>query len=244
MSVNIMPAEDYVLYADTKKSLDGLNKRMLFIMVPIVLLLFLFFGAMAHVLHVLTPPSPVLPGQHVPPPRLYPMAALLSWFPWFLSWFPWFLVAECVFLYVIVARSHKKQKKPIVVLSSEGVAVDTTATHIGLIRWDEIEEFRSYNLIYRYVGIVPKNTSALCRRLGARRSWMLQVNAFCIPLYKLLGIFVAPINIPQVYLAITVDELTARIRAYQAAYARPIIPAYGTVPVTHDESIWPPPPAR
>ena len=229
-----MPPEDYVLYADTKKSLTGLNKRMLFIMVPLVLLSFLYSSAFAH---LFAPPPPVLPGQHVPPPRVSSMAAHFSWFPWF-------LVAECVLLYVSVARPHKKQKKPIVVLSSEGIAVDTMATHVGLIRWDEIEEIRSYNLIYRYVGIVPKNTSALCQRLGARRSWVLQVNAFCIPLYKLLGIFVAPINIPQVYLPITVDELTACIRAYQEAYARLVIPAYEAVPVPHDGSVWPPPPAR
>ena len=232
--MSVDPTDDYVLYADTKKSLSGLNKRMLFIMLPLVVLSFLCFGALAH---MFTPPPPVLPGQHNPPPRVSSTAAHLSWFPWF-------LLVECVFLYVVMARSHRKQKKPIVVLNAEGIAVDTTATHIGLIRWDEIEEVRSYTLVYRYVGIVPKNTHALCQRLGVGRSWVVQVNALCIPLYKLLGVFVAPINIPQVYLPITVDELTARIRAYQEAYARPIIPAYGAVPVTHDGSIWPPPPAR
>ena len=234
MSVDTVPAEDYVLYADTKKSLNGLNKRMLFLMLPLVGLVFLFFGAMGH---ILTPPAPALPGQHIPPPRVSPMAALFSWFPWF-------LVAECVFLYAVVVRSHRKQKEPIIVLNSEGIRVDTMATHIGLLRWDEIEEVRPYNFIYRYVGIVPKNTSALCRRLGADRSWIVHLNAFCIPLYKLIGVFVAPINIPQVYLPITVDELTARILAYQAAHARSVIPTYGTVPVPHDGSIWPPPPAR
>lgn len=234
MNVDILPPEDYVLYADTKKSLSGLNKRMLFFLLPLVVLSFVFCGAVAH---ILTPTPPVLPGQHNPPPRVSPMAAHFSWFPWF-------LLAECVFLYAIQARSHWKQKVPIVVLNSEGITVDTTATHLGLIRWNEIEEVRSYTLIYRYVGIVPKDTSALCRRLGTGRSWMLQLNAFCIPLYKLLGIFVAPINIPQVYLPITVDELTARIRACHEAYLRPVVPAYQSVPVAHDGSIWPPPPAR
>ncbi len=237
MSVDITPAEDYVLYADTKKSLRGLNKRMFFFMLPLVVLSFVFFGAFSHGFAI---PQHGPSGQPLPPVPVRFDPAMTA----FLSWFPWFLLAECAFLYVVMARSHKKQKKPIVVLNSEGIAVDTTATHIGLIRWDEIEEVRSYTLIYRYVGIVPRNTSALCRRLGAGRSWVVQVNAFCIPLYKLLGIFVAPINIPQVYLPVTVDELTARIRAYQEAYARPVIPAYGAVPVTHDGSIWPPPPAR
>lgn len=237
MSVDITPADEYVLYADTKKSLDGLNKRMLFFMLPLVVLSFVFFGVFTH---GFTIPRPGPAGRPVPALRVPFDPAMAAFF----SWFPWLLLAECIFLYAVMARSHRKQKKPIVVLNAEGIAVDTTATHIGLIRWDEIEEVRPYTLIYRYVGIVPKNTSALCQRLDGGRSWMLQVNAFCIPLYKLLGIFVAPINIPQVYLSVTADELATRIRAYQEAHARPVAHAYGAAPHTSDGSIWPPPPAR
>jgi len=237
MSLDTTPAADYVLYADTKKSVNGLNKRMLFIMLPVVLLSFLFFGALGH---GLTIPRHGASGGPAAPVHIALDPAMAA----FVSWVPWFLLAECALLYVVMARAHKKQTKPIVVLSPEGITVDTTATHIGLIRWEEIEEVRSYTLIYRYVGIIPRNTGALCRRLGGSRSWLLQLNAFCIPLYKLLGMFVAPINIPQVYLPITVDELTARIRAYQEAFALPAVPAYRAVPETTDGSIWPPPPAR
>lgn len=207
MSLDTLPAADYVLYADTKKSVSGLNKRMLFIMLPLVLLSFLFVGAMGH---GLTIPRHGPSGQTVSPLRIVLGSGMAA----FISWLPWFLLAECALLYVIMARAHKKQKKPIVVLSAEGITVDTTATHVGLIRWEEIAEVRSYTLIYRYVGIVPENTGALCRRLGGSRSWLLQINALCIPLYKMLGVFVAPINIPQVYLPVTVDELTARIHTY------------------------------
>ena len=237
MSMDITPTDDYVLYADTKKSLAGLNKRTLFFLLPLVVLSFVFGGVFAHGFAI---PRHGSSGQPLPPIPIRFDPAMTA----FLTWFPWFLLAECAFLYVVMARAHKKQKKPIVVLSAEGITVDTTATHLGLIRWDEIEEVRSYTMIYRYVGIVPKNSSALCRRLGTGRSWILQLNTFCIPLYKLLGIFVAPINIPQVYLPITVDELTARIRAYHEAYIRPVVPAYQSVPMAYDGSIWLPPPAR
>lgn len=237
MTEDTRTAEDYVLYADTKKSLDGLNKRMLFFMLPLVVLSFVFFGAFSH---GFTIPRHGPSGQPAPSLRVPFDPATAAFF----SWFPWFLLAECVFLYAVMARSHRKQKKPLVVLNAEGIAVDTTATHIGLILWDEIEEIRPYTFVYRYVGIVPKNTKALCQRLGGSRTWMLQVNAFCIPLYKLLGIFVAPINIPQVYLSVTADELATRIRAYQEAHVRPVVQAYAANPDTSDGSIWPPPPAR
>jgi len=237
MMIQDITAADYVLYADTKKSVSGLNKRMLFIMLPLVLLFFLFFGAMGRGFTIARHRASGRPAAslHI---ALDPMMAAI------VSWVPWFLLAECALLYLIMARAHKKQTKPIVVLSAEGIAVDTTAAHVGLIRWEEIEEVRSYTLIYRYVGIVPRSTDALCRRLGGSRSWLLQVNAFCIPLYKLIGVFVAPINIPQVYLPITVDELTARIHTYQEAYTVPPGFAPQAAPIVADGSIWPPPPAR
>ena len=237
MSVDTMPTDDYVLYADTKKSLNGLNKRMLFLLLPLVVLSFVFCGVFAHGFSI---------PQHGPAGR--PAAALrVSFNPVmtnYFTWFPWLLLAECGFLYVVMARSHRKQTKPIVVLNSEGIAVDTAATHIGLVRWDEIEEVRPYTLIYRYVGIIPKNTNALCRRLGGKRSWIVKLNAALIPPYKLLGIFVAPINIPQVYLPVTADELTARIHTYQAAYARQAFDARQASLSPGDGSVWPPPPTR
>ena len=56
--------------------------------------------------------------------------------------------------------------------------------------------------------------------------------------------FVAPVNIPQVYLPITVDELTARIHTYQKAYT--LHPGYVSqaTSAVADGSVWPPPPAR
>ena len=159
----------------------------------------------------------------------------------YLSVLPWFLVAECTFLYFMSVRSYKNQSKPIVTLSSEGIGVDTQGSHLVLIYWDEIEEVRNYNLIYRYVGIVPKNLNALIQRLGMRRAWLLRFNAACIALYKPFGLFVAPINIPQVHLSISADELLSHIQHYQRVYSQSSIRHQpGQVFVT--EGVWPPPP--
>ena len=235
MSVDVVPTEDYVLFADKSKSVSGLNKRMLLIMLPLVVLAF----AMSHFaqgvsipVHSKTPPYSV---KHV---RVVFGPLMSGYF----TWFPWFLLGECALLYFLNVRSFKKQAKPIVTLSCEGIAVDTQATHLGMIRWDEIEEIRAYNFIYRYVGIVPKNSKSLAQRIGGKRAWLMSINTTCVPLYKPFGVFVAPINIPQVYLPITVDELFAHIRAYQAAYqekANQFPPGLG-LPAA--EGAWPPPP--
>lgn len=157
---------------------------------------------------------------------------------------PWFLVAEFALLYWVQVRSFRKQAKPIVILSPEGIAVDTQGTHLGLIYWHEIEEIRAYTLVYRHVGIVPKNSEQLAKRLGQKQSWLFRLNASCVPLYKPFGIFVAPINIPQVYLPITVDELLAHIQIYQAAYTSKSGQFHPGLGLPVSEGTWPPPPRQ
>jgi hypothetical protein len=230
--LSTLPTDDYVFYADQRKMNGNLNKRMLLICVPLVLFMFALCGILTHGLDTLSP-HPSAHSGHAP---LFvrtssPIVVVLGGLPWFLT-------AEILILWLISGRAQRKQVKPLVTLSPQGMSIDTTAQHLGLLTWDEIGEVRTYNLIYRYVGIVPRDTQALCRRLGTRRSWVLWMNAACIPLYKLFGRFVAPINIPQVYLPVTADELAATIHRYQAAYAR--TPNWEALPPS--ENVWPPPP--
>lgn len=48
---------------------------------------------------------------------------------------------------------------------------------------------------------------------------LLRLNDLVIPLYKLIRIRVAHINIPQEYLPLSADELLAQINAYRATYS-------------------------
>ena len=225
------PTGDYVLYADRRRMLRNLNTRMLLICLPLVLLAFAAVG----VLSGAAPPPPSGPPSGRLPAPLDLHATL--------GWLPWFLVAELVVLWLASVASHLRQVKPIVTLGPRGLAVDTMATHLGELSWDEVGEVRCYTMIYRYVGIVPRDTSALCRRLGPRRAWLLWMNAACIPLYRIFGIFLAPINIPQVYLPIRADELAATIRAYQVAYGPTRAGGRGEAPWQPEGGVWPPPPS-
>lgn len=223
------PAEDFILYPDKRKAVKALNKRMLFFMLPMLLFFFAFFGALYYGIPALIArhpgaPSPVALRARVP--------ATFS----FMLWVPWIFVVEAALLYPIMRRNIARQTKPIVILSRDGIHVDTYGTHIGLIRWDEIAEIRPYKLFYLFIGIVPKDSHLLAKRLPASSALLLRLNVLCIPLYKLFSQFIAPINIPEQNLPIPADELMQRIRAYQAAYRRPV--AYDA----SQEGVWPPPP--
>ena len=237
MNETVFPLEEYVLFADRNKSVSGLNKRMLFFLLPLVLLSFAFSHFLASGFSVTTHSKiPPYAAQQIQVPFSPGTKSILTLFPWL-------LVGECALLYLVMVRSYKKQKNPIITLSARGIEVDTSGTHLGLIYWNEIEEIRNYTCIYRFVGIVPKNTIALCQRLGMRRAWLVQMNAACIPLCKPFGLFVAPINIPQLHISLSADELLKHIQFYRAAYTEQCnLPPGLDLPSA--EGVWPPPPQK
>jgi hypothetical protein len=130
------------------------------------------------------------------------------------TFLPWCVLLFYFAVYVTMLAVLQRQNKPLLTISPEGLMIHTVATQIGLLRWEEIGEVRTYNFIYRFVGIVPRDLSSLYRRLGSR-SILLRLNAWCIPLYRMFGQFIAPINIPQEYLPMSADELAALIREHQ-----------------------------
>ena len=225
------PSEDYILYADRRKMLVGFHRRMLLICVPMVVLAFAASGALGHRIPVPLH-HPYYPGPSFTWVRTPPLLNAI------LGWAPWFLFAEVVFLWLVVGRSCRRRQR------DGAKANGSRPAHMGEMSWDEVGEVRCYTFLYRYVGVVPADTAALCRRLGPRRAWLLWMNAACIPLYKFFGLFVAPINIPQVYLPIPAEELASSIRSYQAAYGRPSAFGYGqSTPLEPPtEGTWPPPP--
>jgi len=125
-------------------------------------------------------------------------------------------VAELPFSYFLYARSLKKQSKPIVSLSSQGITIDTLCTRIGFLRWDEITDVRANK---RTVGITLNDPKTVYNRIGLKRSYLMRMNGLAAPLSNLLRIPVAPINIPQEYLPMSADELMLQIEAYRNFYS-------------------------
>lgn len=181
--------EPVTIYPDTRKALQRLRIRLLCLALPIILITFAMLSL-----------SPVpLDG--------------------FTNLLRWSLLAEIPILYFLVSRKLTRQTKPILSLSSQGITVNTLCSRVGFLRWEEIKDVHTYSLGYRFVGITLNDPKTVYRRIGLKRSWMLQMNSLVAPLYKPFRIRVAPINIPQEYLPMSADELLAQIQAYRATYS-------------------------
>ncbi len=102
-------------------------------------------------------------------------------------------------------------------MTDAGIEIHTIGHDIGLVRWAEIADVRAYNLIYRYVGITPRDTGALCARLTKRQAWMIRANEAVVPFYRLFRQRIAVINLAQQNLPLSADALVAKIEAFRAA---------------------------
>jgi hypothetical protein len=211
----IAEGDSLVFYPATRKAIRRLSLRFL-LLIPLVCGEFVFFHWMTQPLH---PPS-------------YPPHHAAQSVPAFFILMPWLLALFAVFAYFSQLISLRRQWRPIVTLSPEGITIYTLMTQIGLIQWGEIQEVRPYNLLYRSVGIVPFQLNALYRRVGFGPTLLLRMNSWCIPLFQMFGIFIAPINIPQEYLPISADELATHIQEYRAA----------SLVRQAEPGVWPPPP--
>lgn len=119
-----------------------------------------------------------------------------------------FLALELIVLERISRRLYRKQEEPVFTLTDEGIEIYGIATKVGLLRWEEIKEIRAYTYGYRYIGIIPKNTKALCRRLNPMTAFILRSNE----LLRYPAISLAQVNLP-----ISADEMVKRIQDFRAA---------------------------
>ncbi len=208
--------DSLIIYPDKRKMIRRLNMRSLCILLPVAAGIFVLFAFLRRLVF------PMLSNAtHPVPPFLVTEFTFL----------PWGVLVFYFAVYVFTLAMLQRQNRPLITLSPEGLIIHTVATQIGLLRWDEIGEVRTYTFIYRYVGIVPRDPAALYRRLGSR-SLLLRLNSWCVPLYRLFGQFIAPINIPQEYLPMSADELATLIRDH-----RPMDP-----PTPAAAGVWPPAP--
>ncbi len=208
--------ESLVIYPDKRKMFRRLNMRAVFILLPVVAGVFVLFAFLRRLI------LPAIPNPaHPVPPFIVTEFTFL----------PWCVLVFYFAVYVFTLAVLQRQNRPLITLSPEGLIIHTVATQIGLLRWDEIGEMRTYTFIYRYVGIVPRDPTRLYRRLGSR-ALLLRLNSWCVPLYRLFGQFIAPINIPQEYLPMSADELARLIRDY-----RPL-----DLPPPAAAGVWPPAP--
>jgi hypothetical protein len=121
-----------------------------------------------------------------------------------------FLLLLFASVYVGMRRRHTQAVHPIAQMSSEGLGIHSL--HMDMfIPWSEIKEVRVYGCFIRMVGIVPKDatkTFAHGTVITQIKAW---INAFLVPLYRLFGIFMAPLNILESELPLSAESVTEQI---------------------------------
>jgi len=213
----------FTLYHNKNRMILRLCLRAICIMLPYIIFICLFSGYMLRNLSS----DPATLAAH-------------GFIVFILSILPWFMGGIFMVIFLSTLISILNSRKPIVIVSKAGIYVDTVATHIGQLKWDEISSIRAYTLIYKCVGITLFDMKALCRRQGLRKTWLLQANAWCGPFNELFGIRSAPINIPQEYIPISADELVERIDKYRHENG---IDLFGSFQMPNENAnTWPPKP--
>ncbi|HEV8641720.1 MAG TPA: STM3941 family protein [Methylomirabilota bacterium] len=98
-------------------------------------------------------------------------------------------------------------RRPLLVISREGLIAHTPFLRSGLIRWNDVREVVIHRFMrQRFLGIVPASMDTLLARRSPAWRWLLRVN---------YGLTRAPINIPERLLPMSLEELLAIVDRYR-----------------------------
>ena len=101
------------------------------------------------------------------------------------------------------ALSRIAKPTPAVVINRHGILDNASAVAVGFIGWDEIDQLREYRFKNQvFLGIVPTNLEVILARQPAWKRAAIKAN---------LRLGVAPVNIPQAVLPLSVSNLLSEI---------------------------------
>ncbi|MEW6208222.1 MAG: STM3941 family protein [Acidobacteriota bacterium] len=98
--------------------------------------------------------------------------------------------------------------KPLLIINRDGIFDNASAVGAGMLRWEEIAEIFTYTFWgERFLGIIPINPETVMNRQSSIKRFLMKLNR---------GLKLAPINIPQPGLPMSVDELQSMIEEYRS----------------------------
>jgi len=110
--------------------------------------------------------------------------------------------------YLMVVRRFNRATKPLLQMDETGLTIRALLTDCHL-DWNNVEEARAYRFIYKFAGINPRSISAIKGPLPVKL--FLYMNYLSAMLYRLVGIKVCVINVPEQYAHLKAEEICEQI---------------------------------
>jgi hypothetical protein len=129
-----------------------------------------------------------------------------------------FIVGQLVFMYLWVVRRFNKNVVPLIKVDSTGITVHGLMTHCH-INWDNLSEVRAYTFIYKFVGMDVKSIWKLEASLPMKI--FLYYNSLSRAIYKIVGVKLHAINIPEQYSHFKAEEICEQIEKRKEHFAFP-----------------------
>jgi len=125
----------------------------------------------------------------------------------------WMAICFLVYMVVIYSvqrRLHARAILPVAEMNSSGLILRSQTANIS-IQWNEIKEVRAHRYINSLVGIVLVDTAKTASRATLVTKCYIWSHVFCVGFYRLLGIFVAPIELFASEFPLSADALAEQI---------------------------------
>jgi hypothetical protein len=156
-----------------------------------------------------------------------PLVALfcLSLFAMQLYIFGAFFIAYFAIIYVLVVRRFNKNVTPLMEIDSTGISVHGLLTNLH-VDWDNVQDVRPYTFLYRFVGIDPISIWKLKASLPTKL--FLLNNGWNRSLYKMFGIKLSVINIPEQYSHFKAEQICEEIEKRRTHFLA--LPNHNSIP--------------
>lgn len=119
-----------------------------------------------------------------------------------------FMVAWFALMYLWVVRRFNANVEPLMKVDSNGITVHGLLTHCH-IDWDNLKEVRPYTFFYKFVGMDAKNVWKLQASMPMKI--LLFHNTITTFVYRLIGVKMHSINVPEQYSHFKAEDLCEQI---------------------------------
>ncbi|CAN5335854.1 hypothetical protein BH10CYA1_BH10CYA1_15820 [soil metagenome] len=125
------------------------------------------------------------------------------------------LIAQLVGMYLWVVRAFNKSVTPLMHIDATGITIHGLVTHLHM-DWDNLKEVRPYTFMYKYVGLDAKSVWKLDASVTMKV--FLAYNSFVRFFYRLIGIKLSGINIPEQYSHFKAEDICEQIERRREHY--------------------------